>query len=453
MFQRSVHGTAVMRGVLHAPTCIGCHGDHTIQSAADTSSSIGKLRVAAETCARCHASIRITEMHNLPIEVVKDFRGSFHGLAGAIGDRRVANCASCHGYHDIRPSSSPFSRIHRASLGSTCGECHPGATERFAQGGVHHIPERGGGHRIVDWVRSMYRSMIVVVIGLMLAHNGLDFQRRWRDRRQWVKTRGREPEREFLRFTVSERVQHWTLAASFTTLALSGFALHFGWHLPWVDGGLQQQVRAGIHRSAAVMFVALAVYHVLYLLLTKRGRELGRAILPRIRSASDVFCCAGGCLRLGPPSLSDWRELVATLKYNLGVAKDRPSYHRFTYWEKMEYWALLWGGVVMTATGLVLWGETPFLNRFPYWALDLHRTIHLYEAGLAVLAIIVWHFYYVIVNPDVFPLNPAMTRGTLTYEEMLREHPLDLNATLEEAKPISEVSQDKRVSNREDKKQ
>jgi thiosulfate reductase cytochrome b subunit len=84
----------------------------------------------------------------------------------------------------------------------------------------------------------------------------------------------------------------------------------------------------------------------------------------------------------------------------------------------------------MVTTGLVLWFETPFLNRFPYWTFELFRTVHFYEAMLAGLSIVVWHLYATVVNPDVFPLNRAMTRGTLTSEEMLREHPLDINPTL-----------------------
>jgi hypothetical protein len=95
----------------------------------------------------------------------------------------------------------------------------------------------------------------------------------------------------------------------------------------------------------------------------------------------------------------------------------------------MEYWALVWGTIIMVVTGLALWFAIPFLNRFPYWALDLFRTVHLYEAILATLAIVVWHLYATIINPDVFPLNRAMTRGTLTHEEMLREHPRDLPPT------------------------
>ena len=421
-FGRSVHGSAVARGVLHAPTCITCHSAHGIHPAAAPHSPTSRLRVAGETCARCHGSVRIAEMHDLPVKVVEDFRGSFHRLAGARGDRRVANCASCHGVHEIRPSSNPFSRTHPTNLARTCGECHPGAAGLFARGGIHHTTTTFG-HRLVEIVGGMYGGMIAVVIGLMAIHNGLDFQRRWRDRR-----RSTDPAQasEYLRFTLNERIQHWLLAVSFVTLAATGFALRFAWPVPLIGGEMQESLRAGIHRGAAVLFGGLGLYHIGYLALTARGRSVARSILPCLRSATDAVYCIAACARLGPPTLADWRELLATLRYNVGLTRERPRYGRFTYWEKMEYWALVWGAVVMISTGLVLWFEVPVLNRVPYWAYELVRTIHFYEATLAVLAIVVWHLYYVVINPDVFPLNRAMTRGTLTVAEMQREHPLDL---------------------------
>jgi cytochrome b subunit of formate dehydrogenase len=421
-FRRSVHGSAVSRGVPHAPTCTTCHGVHAVPTAQAPTSPTSRLRVAGETCARCHASERITSMHDLPGSVLADFRGSYHGIAGARGDRRVANCASCHGYHGIRPSSSPYARTNAANLARTCGECHPGAAGLFARGGIHHTT-RTFGHRLVDLVGTMYGGMIAMVIGLMAVHNGLDFQRRWRERR-----RAPEPTRagEYLRFTLNERVQHWLLAGSFVTLAVTGFALRFAWPMPPIGGEAPESLRAGAHRAAAVIFGGLALYHLGYLMLTARGRDLARAILPRLRSAADAVCCGAACARLGPPTRADWRELIATVRYNVGLARARPAYGRFTYWEKMEYWSLVWGAVVMISTGVVLWLEVPVLNRVPYWAYELVRTVHFYEATLAVLAIVVWHFYYVAVNPDVFPLNRAMTRGTLTAAEMERDHALAL---------------------------
>src|SRR5262249_28901545 len=174
------------------------------------------------------------------------------------------------------------------------------------------------------------------------------------------------------------------------------------WRLPWVTGEAQQPTRALLHRGAAVLFLGVALYHLAYVVGTARGRAMLCAMLPRLRSATDqtVRC------------LSDGRELLATLRYNLGLAPARPAYGRFTYGEKLEYWALVWGTIIMTGTGLALWLETPFLNRFPYWALDIGRTVHWYEAILAVGAIVIWHLYATVVNPDVFPLNRAMTRGT-----------------------------------------
>ena len=311
---------------------------------------------------------------------------------------------------------------------------------------MHHTTKTWG-HRLVGWVASTYAGMIAIVIGLMAVHNGLDFQRRWRDRRRRLLVPAADHGREYLRFTLNERIQHWVLAGSFFTLALTGFALRFGWRVAWLDGEIQQVLRAGVHRGAAILFMSLAVYHLGYLLLTSRGRHMARAILPRLWSVGDFACCAGACLRLGPPSLSDWRELIATVKYNLGLSRKRPAYGRFTYVEKMEYWALAWGAVVMVTTGVVLWFETPFLNRFPYWAFDLFRIVHFYEALLATLAIVVWHLYSTVLSPDVFPLNRAMTRGTLTHEEMVREHPREIDAAqkredddLEQAKAAAEAS-------------
>lgn len=120
-FGRSVHGSAVARSVPHAPTCATCRGAHAIDPVTAAYAPTSGLRVAGETCARCHASVRIAEMHDLPVKVVEDFRGSYHRVVGARGDRRVANCASCRGAHEIRPSSNPFSRTYPANLARTCG--------------------------------------------------------------------------------------------------------------------------------------------------------------------------------------------------------------------------------------------------------------------------------------------------------------------------------------------
>jgi cytochrome b subunit of formate dehydrogenase len=437
-YRASVHAVAVRRDIPHAPTCVECHGSHGVRAAADPLSPVSKFRVSGATCARCHGSVRLTAMHRLPAGVVPDYQQSFHGLSAALGDRRVANCASCHGYHEIRPSRDPRSSVNPANLERTCGSCHAGAGPGFASGGVHHRPDTTG-HRMVDLAAVMYRMMIGLTVGLMLAHNAIDFWRRalerWRRRRKGGETghrrrgeSGADPSPAYVRFTVNERLQHWVLAASFGVLVLTGFALVFSWRVPVLEAERGVWLRAFAHRAAAVTFMGLAVYHIVYVALTRRGRYNLRALVPRLRSARDLVCRCAACLRLGPPSVSDWRDLVETVKYNLGLRPTRPAMGRFTYAEKMEYLALVWGSVVMILTGLALWFEVPFLNRFPYWAFDLATVVHYYEAVLATLAILVWHFYYTIFNPDVFPLSKAMVTGELERDEMEREHPQELKA-------------------------
>jgi cytochrome b subunit of formate dehydrogenase len=125
------------------------------------------------------------------------------------------------------------------------------------------------------------------------------------------------------------------------------------------------------------------------------------------------------------PRRQDVFDAVGAIKYGLGLTKDKPKIGRFGYVEKSEYWALVWGTVVMTATGVIMWMENTFIKLLTKLGWDIARTVHFYEAWLAVLAIIVWHLYFVIFNPDVYPMNAAWLTGTLPEDVLAKEHPLE----------------------------
>jgi formate dehydrogenase gamma subunit len=211
--------------------------------------------------------------------------------------------------------------------------------------------------------------------------------------------------------TAGERIQHATLLVSFVVLVLTGFMLRFSdaW---WVEG-LRRfwpnlfEARSMIHRVAGVAMVVASLVHLHYLGFTARGREFLRDMLPRPSDVSDV---------------------VGALRYYAGLRRDRPRFGRFSYIEKAEYWALVWGTVVMAGTGVILWFQDPFIAMLSKLGWDAARSIHFYEAVLATLAILVWHVYFVIFNPDVYPMNLAWIKGTITEEEMEDEHPLELEA-------------------------
>jgi cytochrome b subunit of formate dehydrogenase len=452
-FRTSVHADSVRKEMPQAASCVACHGSHEVQAVNSPLSPVSRMRVTEATCARCHESPAWTETHPNPPNVVADYRRSFHGLSAALGDQRVANCASCHSYHEILLSSNPLSTTHERNLAQTCAACHTGANvpfatggvPTFATGGVHYNPAITG-FKIVDVVGWLYVMMITMTIGFMVTHNAIDLYGRFRERRARRRETTKETKTDaaasaiekvpaksnkhstYPRFTVNERIQHWALAASFITLILTGFALVYRWQFPFMEAQQWAFLRGWLHRAAAVVFIALSVYHAGFMLLTRRGRMNLREFLPRIRSVKDFICGCAACFRLGPPSVADWKDLLRMAKYNLGLAPAPPAMGRFNYTEKLEYFGLVWGSTVMIITGLILWFEVPFLNRFPYWAIELATSVHYYEAILAALSIVVWHFYFTIFNPDVFPLSKTMITGEIDREEMERNHALELRA-------------------------
>lgn len=413
LFTAGVHGAAIERGNKDAPSCTDCHGEHSILSPSNPQSPVAKANVSARVCTPCHGSLKLNERYNLPRDRVATFRTSYHGLASRGGAVEVANCASCHGAHDILPSSNPASRVNKANLARTCGAsgCHPGANARFAAGKVH-VTGGEAEEPLLYWVATLYVILIVVVVGGMFFHNLLDFVRK--SRRQ-LKIRSGELWEEppghglYLRMTVSERIQHGALALSFTLLVITGFMLRYpeAW---WVIvirrlSDRAFALRSLTHRISAVIMIAASVYHAGYLGLTARGRKL----------LSDLWW-----------RRKDLRDAVATLRHNVGLSQERPEYERFSYIEKSEYWALVWGTFVMAATGITMWFDNTFIRLLGKLGYDVSRTIHFYEAWLATLAILVWHFYFVIFNPDVYPMNMSWLNGNLTEREMEEEHPLEL---------------------------
>ena len=396
----SVHGQALAVGKRDAPTCTDCHSEHKIVSLKNSA------RISEDVCSRCHASERLNTKYDLPTDRVKTFFASYHGLASQYGSTVAANCASCHGYHKVLPSSDTNSTINRIHLVETCGKCHPGDTENFAFGRVHVAadgPVSGShpGDRINRLVRQVYLALIFVTIGAMFVHNLLLFLKK-------TAARMRLDVRPVLRMSVAQRRQHFVLAASFIMLAITGFALKFpdSWLAKAL--GSHEPFRRWTHRIAGIALLLGGAWHLVYLLSSKDGRQLVRDLFPLRRDLVDVWQAA---------------------RYLGGMSRQRPLIGRFGYAEKIEYWAVVWGSIIMGVTGLMIWFKLDVTHWAPRWVVDVALTIHYYEAVLACLAIVVWHFYHVIFDPDIYPLNRACLDGRVSREWQAHEHPSDRAAT------------------------
>jgi cytochrome b subunit of formate dehydrogenase len=128
------------------------------------------------------------------------------------------------------------------------------------------------------------------------------------------------------------------------------------------------------------------------------------------------------------PNLDDMRHFIQMLRLNFGLSKEHLQFGRYTFEEKMEYWALVWGGVVMIATGFIQWFPTFITRWLPGAVIPIARAFHGWEAILAVLAILTWHTYHAVLKH----FNKSIFTGYLTEEEMREEHPAEL-AHLERA--------------------
>ncbi len=400
IYAQSIHGQAVARGAPDAPMCTDCHGEHNILAPQNPQSTVSPARVSTVTCGRCHGDASLDARYNLPADRVPTFADSYHGLEARAGGQRVANCASCHGIHNIFPSSDPRSTIYSANLARTCGKCHAGAGKTFGIGPVHIRPESASEPLVVKWIRLFYWSTIPLAVGFMFLHHLLDLLKKMR--RTGPRTDSGE---EIPRMNLHFRVAHWLVMVSFPVLVLTGFALKFPetwWAKPlllWED---KIAFRGLVHRVAAVVLLASLAYHVVHLILVRRDRAFLRAMIP---------------------DLGDARALSGMFLYNLGLAEARPTFGKFNYVEKVEYMAFIWGTAVMAATGFTLWFNNLALRYFPKWVSDAATALHFYEAILATLAILIWHFYTVIFDPDVYPMDRAWLTGKASADHLRHTRP------------------------------
>ena len=421
-FMQSIHGQGIARGNGLAPVCTDCHGIHSIKSPVNSNSAVSGQNVSRDVCARCHEGVRLSQEFGVPGGRVTTYFDSYHGLAAEGGSVVAANCSSCHGVHNILPSSDPHSTVNRANLDATCGQCHKGVTQKFTLTPVHSgdgAHPKDIGTIAVRWIRLIYIVLILLVIGAMFLHNAIIWQSKARTLRAMQNPK-------MTRMSVNQRWQHLILLSSFIILVITGFALKFP--NSWLADvlAMSEKLRSITHRVAGVVLIAAGLYHIFYLAMTREGRRLICDFAPRPKDVFDAW---------------------ATMRYYMGLGGEKPKFARFNYAEKAEYWALVWGTALMAITGVMMWANVSTGNLLARWWVDVATAIHFYEAILATLAIIVWHFYQVFLDPDVYPMNWAWWDGKMPVEHYRHEHELDTEAiakadaegaTASETKPPNE---------------
>ena len=208
----------------------------------------------------------------------------------------------------------------------------------------------------------------------------------------------------YTRFDISQRIEHIAFLLSFSILGLTGLIQKFAANpvsdsLIFALGGIER-VRL-IHHYSAIVMMIVSGYHILVVAYRIFVLRLPWTMLPVIE---------------------DLQHLINDILFFIGLRKHRGYYGRYNYAEKVEYLAVVWGTVIMGITGFMMWNPLSTTRLLPGEFVPAAKAAHGAEAILAVLAIVIWHFYHVHIKH----FNKSMFNGKLTRTEMKHEHPAEL---------------------------
>lgn len=213
-----------------------------------------------------------------------------------------------------------------------------------------------------------------------------------------------QPRQTFERFTLAQRIEHMVMLTSFTILGITGLPQKYAesQFSQWVIGALGgiESTRL-IHHVAAIVLMLVSIYHIIVV-------------------AYKVWVLRSPLSMV--PVIEDFKHLLHDIGYYLGSRKHKAYYGRYNYAEKVEYLAVVWGTIIMAITGFMMWNPIATTRLLPGEFIPASKAAHGGEAVLAVLAILLWHFYHVHVKR----FNKSMFTGKLTREEMEHEHPAEL---------------------------
>ncbi|MDP2956919.1 MAG: cytochrome b/b6 domain-containing protein [Longimicrobiales bacterium] len=406
------------------PNCLTCHITHM-----DESEARDRLQISsAVQCMQCHGESSLAVRYGLPSLVKRSYVDDFHGATvqflmaegGTMGDKDVMICSDCHGAHDV-------ATLGEQAVAEVCLRCHEQGEERLAGAWLGHEAASPGNRPLIWLVRLFY----FVLIPFMLAGLALNIFFHLVDQRRkgarvmqtegiqrllgWVRGRKAAAAETVERFNRTERLEHFGSAFTFIALVVTGLPqtrpdLPIARAIIAAMGGIWSTRL--IHRTIGVIFVVLMVTHVT------------RAVLNAVRSKR---------LPVMVPDRKDFEDVLLTFRHYL-FREPMPRVGKFDFSEKYEYWGLFLGGIVMSSTGMILLFPELVSQLLPGIVVAATRLMHGLEATFAVMVVILWHSYGVMLRPEVFPLDTSIFTGKMSLARLKHEHPLEYDRLFPDGK-------------------
>jgi cytochrome b subunit of formate dehydrogenase len=477
----SVHGHGLRAsGLLVTAVCASCHGAHGVYSADDKRSTVHVAKVAS-TCATCHrfieerlrksvhgrgngpggAADRVApggdvqrkatctdchQGHDRPHHDSARFRRelpslcgdchgrlshgyglSLHGELSELGYAPAADCADCHGSHDILPPSDPRSPMAAENRLQTCRKCHPSATANLVNFDPHADHKDAENYPLLHGIYVVLMIFLIGTFALFGLHSILWFVREsihvLREGRPQTFVPGNVA---YVRFAPQHRVAHALMMISFLGLAATGLPLKYShtdwaqWLAPFLGGFGSTSLW---HRIFGVVSVLCLVFYMV--------RLIHRLFFSRSAGQSRRHVAFSPDSPV--PTRRDFKDFFAMLRWFFGLGP-KPTFERWAYWEKVDFWGAAADSVIIGLTGLILWYPNLFCTFLPGETVNIAKVIHSTQALLATGFVFAIHFYSVWLRPDKFPLDMAMFTGVVSEEELRTERPAYYNRLREEGK-------------------
>lgn len=421
VYMDSVHGKGVAKGNMDSAACHDCHNLHAVEKVASPAGHQGS-KAHTDVCLKCHSDQKMMDRNNVTNVAVKSYLESYHGKNYRLGFAdKVAGCADCHTAHSVLPKSDPQSSLNEANLVKQCSVCHPNATPLFAKFYSHGDMGDRKKYPIMYYTFIAMTGLLIVTFTVFWFHSILWMFRGFVENREKAALLAAGTQHHFIpdakkqyrRFRRTHVVLHVIVITSFLLLSLTGLPLKFSTQ-PWaitmmnLFGG---SANAGfLHRvGAAMTFVYFAAamamsIHFLFIRKDIKGGPIQRLFGP------DSLCF----------NLRDIKDVTAMVKWFF-FKGPKPTFERWTYWEKFDFVAVFWGMFAIGGSGLMLWFPEFFGMFLPGWVFNVATIIHSDEALLATGFIFTVHFFNTHGRPEKFPMDFVIFNGQIDKEEMLEE--------------------------------
>lgn len=421
VYRQSIHGKTVAAGNQDSAACNDCHNLHAIKPINDPKSKKSDKAFHTRVCLTCHSDEKMMKRNNVFNVATRTYMDSYHGKNYRLGyPDKVAGCSDCHTAHSVLKASDTLSTVHPDNLLATCKQCHKQATSKFTKFYAHGEYTDRKKYPLLYWTFVLMVGLLVSTFAVFWVHTLLWMYRGFIENREKAALLaegviGHMPDgfKQYRRFSARHIVLHILVVISFLGLALTGLPLKFSDQelsklLMSLFGGTANA--ALIHRICAVItfiyFLAANAMCIHFLFIRKDipGNWMERMLGP------DSLC----------PNERDVRDIAAMMRWFF-FKGPKPTFERWTYWEKFDFLAVFWGMFAIGGSGLMLWFPEFFGLIFPGWMFNVATIVHSDEALLATGFIFTVHFFNTHFRPEKFPMDFVIFNGQVSKHEFMEE--------------------------------